>query len=350
MLSVVAGSIAAQQAPQDQPPACANPAAAIGVSRVVEVDATGGPLLGNQQYPDHDFLKDGEIVLTFDDGPLRPHTQPVLNALDAHCTKATFFTVGRMALADPAMLREVARRGHTIGTHTWSHRNLAGSSLAKAKEEIELGISAVTKALGAPIAPFFRFPYLADSRAVIGYLGQRNIAVFSIDADSKDYRTKSPEPVRRLILSQLEHQRKGILLFHDIQRSTAAAIGDLLTELKRRGFKVVHLVPKSTVTTVAEYDALADKEIARRKLALAAQPLASRSIVWPMSGQGGAPDVVDKSTPPAVHKVRASAPRDPAGAAPQDSNTAPEAHTAAQKPGKHFRRENEDWWKKQFFD
>lgn len=95
---------------------------ALGVERVVEVDTTKGPRLGHVQYKDIDFLRPGEVVLTFDDGPSHQTTPKVLEALRAHCTKAIFFMVGRMAVAYPDMVRTVEEAGHTIGSHTWSHR------------------------------------------------------------------------------------------------------------------------------------------------------------------------------------------------------------------------------------
>lgn len=236
-------------------PSCSNPAA-IGVSRIVEVDATRGPRFGGQ-FAESSFLNDGEVVLTFDDGPLRAHTSAILSTLAAHCTKATFFMAGRMAVADPAVTQEVARQGHTVGTHTWSHRNLKRLHPAHAQAEIELGVSAVRRAVGAPIAPFFRFPYLSHSQKALAHLEERNIAVFSIDIDSFDYRTRDAANVRRKVLDKLAAKRKGIILLHDIHASTAAALPGLLDELKNRGFRVVHLVPKDAAQTVASYDGLA---------------------------------------------------------------------------------------------
>ena len=255
--------------------------AMLGVSRVVEIDTSSGPRFG-QQYRNSDLLQDKEVVLTFDDGPMRPYTRPVLEALSAHCTKATFFMVGRMAVADPEMVREVAKRGHTIGTHTWSHRHLNTLTPSQAQGEIELGLSAVQHALGQPVAPFFRFPYLADSKSLLARLGARDIAVFSIDADSFDYRTPSPDTVHRTIISQLQSKGKGIILFHDIQPSTARGLKRLLDDLKVRGFKVVHLVPKSKATTLAEYNEAAVRELTRRSSIAASDPLARRSLVWPI--------------------------------------------------------------------
>ncbi|MCL4767786.1 MAG: polysaccharide deacetylase family protein [Hyphomicrobiaceae bacterium] len=276
---------------------------AIGVSRTVEIDTSSGPRFGNLQYKDIDFLREGEVVLTFDDGPMRRHTLAVLDALDAHCAKAIFFTVGRMAVADPEMLQEVAMRGHTIGTHTWSHKNLRSLSAAQARAEIELGLSAVQAALGAPVAPFFRFPYLSDPPGMQAFLQQRGIGIFSIDADSYDYRTPSGATVQRNILSQLTERKKGILLFHDIQPSTARALKGLLDELKARGYRVVHLVPKEAATTVAEFDEMAEEVLGKKRLAASGSPPAKRSTAWPLAAgttADGAGSAAAVSAPPAT--------------------------------------------------
>src|SRR5262245_19534788 len=151
----------------------------LGVSRTVQIDTTTGPKFGFQYTDAVNFLEEGEVVLTFDDGPLRAYTRPVLEALSAQCTKATFFLVGRMAAADPEMVKEYARRGHTVGTHTWSHANLAHLGAPKARAELEMGFSAVQQAMGKPIAPFFRFPYLSSSTSMSNYLHSRQIATFS---------------------------------------------------------------------------------------------------------------------------------------------------------------------------
>lgn len=227
---------------------------ALGVSRVVEIDATGGPRFGRLQYRDHDFLQDGEVVLTFDDGPHPSFTPMILDALDEHCTKATFFILGQRALSFPAQLREVGRRGHTIGTHTWSHANLGRSSAAQIEYQVELAISAVQFALGGPTAPFFRFPYLSDPSGAQNYLRGRDIANISIDVDSHDFRTKSPSRMISNVLRGLKEKKKGIILFHDIQPSTAHGIHQMLAELKARGYRVVHLRPKQSQSTIAAYD------------------------------------------------------------------------------------------------
>jgi peptidoglycan/xylan/chitin deacetylase (PgdA/CDA1 family) len=258
---------------------CAAGAEALGVSRTVEIDPSTGPRFGSQ-YKEHELLADGEVVLTFDDGPSRIYTKPILDALDAQCTKATFFLVGQMAVADPEMVQEYARRGHTVGTHTWSHANLRWLSPPRARAQIELGFSAVQQAMGKPIAPFFRFPYLSDGKWLAEYLRSRKVAAFSIDVDSKDYLTHDPSAVHRKVMAQLAREHKGIILFHDIQPSTARALPGILAALKAKGYRVVHLKPKDPVATVAEFDTEAHRVLAARSLG-EGRSLAKRALTWP---------------------------------------------------------------------
>src|SRR5579864_2561738 len=131
---------------------------ALGVARTVQIDTTGGPGFGFEHFKTHDFLRPKEVVLTFDDGPWPGNTPAVLAALRAECVKATFFPIGKHAMYHPQILKQVAEQEHTIGTHTWSHLDLTKLTPDQAKDEIELGASAVHFALGAQAAPFFRFP------------------------------------------------------------------------------------------------------------------------------------------------------------------------------------------------
>ena len=234
---------------------------ALGLSRTVEIDTTGGPGFGFEQYRLHDFLMPKEVVLTFDDGPWPENTRAVLEALDEHCTKATFFIIGKHALWHPDILRDVAARGHTVGSHTWSHANLRKAKDDKAKEEIEKGLSAVKLALGSDPAPFFRFPYLQDPKELVDYLGSRNIAIFSHDVDSFDFKFRKPESVVKSVMSKLDKKGKGIILLHDFQKATAKALPDLLKQLAAEGYKVVHITANGPATTLDEFDQLAQAEI-----------------------------------------------------------------------------------------
>lgn len=241
-------------------PACANPDA-LGVSRTVQIDTTGGPGFGMDHYKAYDFLREKEVVITFDDGPQARTTPAILDALEAECTKALFFSLGKMALGLPDIIRDVARRGHTIGTHTWSHQDLRKKSDQDAKDEIEKGISAVHRAVGGPIAPFFRYPYLRDSQATLAHLASRNISMFSTDLDSFDFKRQTAEKLVESIMKKVDKRGKGIILMHDIQPHTAKAMPALLAALKKGGYKVVHITAKDELSTLAEYDALIEKDV-----------------------------------------------------------------------------------------
>jgi hypothetical protein len=203
----------------------------------------------------------------------------VLDILDQHCAKATFFMVGQRAMGYSDLVRAVAERGHTVASHTWSHANLKQKSPDGAVAEIELGISGIQKALGRPAAPFFRFPYLSDPQQAINHLGRRDTAIFSIDVDSYDFRTRSPTVVIRNVMGQLKAKGRGIILFHDIQPSTAGALGALLSDLKAGGYRVVHLVPQQGQVTVADYDRRVG--VPSRSLAAAGIPVRQRVAVAP---------------------------------------------------------------------
>ena len=201
--------------------ACDKPGG-MGLSRIVEIDTTGGPGFGFEHFKQYDFLRDKEVVLTFDDGPWPDNTPAVLKALTDECLKATFFEIGEHATWHPEITKQVIEAGMTVGTHTWSHKDLARNPYAKdleqAKQEIEMGISAVhMAAAGGKVAPFFRFPDLQHPPQLLSYLAERNIAVFSTDIDSRDFKMHKPEQVIKSVMSQLEKHGKGIILMHDFQ-------------------------------------------------------------------------------------------------------------------------------------
>lgn len=258
---IASASIAASGAALAQKTTCANPDA-IGIARTIEVDTTGGPGFGFEHFRQHDFLRNKEVLLTFDDGPWPDNTPRVLEALANHCTKALFFPIGKHASYYPEILRKVAEAGHSIGSHTWSHVDLSkkGMSVEDAKAEIEKGVSAVKAAVGGPTAPFFRFPALRHPPELVTYMGERNIGIWSTDMDSFDFTMRTPERVIKAIMTKLEKHGKGIVLMHDFQKHTAEAVPELLKQLKAAGYKIVFVRAKDPVTSIAMYDEMLIKE------------------------------------------------------------------------------------------
>jgi peptidoglycan/xylan/chitin deacetylase (PgdA/CDA1 family) len=254
--AAAAAAPAAAQSAQPARAACTNPNA-LGVGRTVEIDTTGGPGFGFEHFKQLDFLRDKEVVLTFDDGPWPVNTPSVLKTLADECTTGIFFSIGKHATYYPEILKQVYAAGHTVGSHTWSHATLTNKKLTddQKKEEIEKGFSAVKWALGGVSpSPFFRFPALQHPPEMVTYLGERNIAMFSCDLDSFDFKASKAQQVIDVTMKKLDKLGKGIILMHDFHKHTAEALPELLKRLKAGGYKVVAMKAKAPVQTLPQYD------------------------------------------------------------------------------------------------
>jgi peptidoglycan-N-acetylglucosamine deacetylase len=308
--------------------ACASDQVAVtlGVSRTVEIDATSGPVFGSMTRQGHEpsFLKPKEVVLTFDDGPMPWVTKSILDTLDANCTKATFFSVGRMALAYPATVKDVLGRGHTLGTHTYSHPfNMPRMKLDAATSEIERGFAAVSMAANAPVAPFFRFTGLSDSARLVTYLQTRNIATFTVDVVTNDSYIHDPVLLADRTMSEIARKKGGIILFHDIKTTTAKALPVILQRLKADGYTVVHLTSKAPAVPMA--DAMRD---VAPKLARLQNGEPGGSTRLPFYGAIG-PDRAATSTRPRLDVTSvAPSPRERAAATVKPTASAPIASEA----------------------
>ncbi|MGY4237127.1 peptidoglycan/xylan/chitin deacetylase (PgdA/CDA1 family) [Bradyrhizobium sp. USDA 4449] len=236
------GSVKAADCPRED---------ALGTSRILSVDAKTTPRVGLKSFPQTLPLADHEVVLTFDDGPRPKTTSKVLEALAQECVRATFFLVGRSAAEHPEMVRRIAREGHTIGHHTWSHPYMARIPADAARYEIDHGIASDEMALhgvstSTPSTPFFRFPYFESTPAQLDLLQERGIVVFGADLWASDWNDMTPEQELKLITERITAAGKGIILFHDAQARTAAMMPAFLRFLRENGFHIVHIVPADT--------------------------------------------------------------------------------------------------------
>jgi peptidoglycan/xylan/chitin deacetylase (PgdA/CDA1 family) len=225
---------------------CPGNPGALGTSRTLVVDPREHPRIGTMQYPETLPLQDHEVVLTFDDGPLPHNSNQILEILAAECIKATFFEIGRMARAYPEGVRKLRDAGHSIGTHTQNHPlSMNRMPIESARQEIDDGIASVEAALGddKALAPFFRIPGLLRAEAVEDYLASQGIQTWSADFPADDWRHIPASRVYDLAIRRIEAKGKGILLLHDIQARTVAALPRILQELKTRGYRIVHVVP-----------------------------------------------------------------------------------------------------------
>lgn len=220
--------------------------AVIGTSRTISIDANKyRSFNGNERSLG---LRDKEVILTFDDGPIAGKTERVLKTLRDNCVKATFFAVGKMAKAYPNLAKIIVRDGHTLAHHTYDHNRLPKYSRAKASSHIDRGIKLVEKAAYntsyfQPKTPFFRFPYLSTNKTTRDLLRSKKLVAFGTNIDSLDWKKDSPDRIVNRVMKRLAQEKKGIILMHDIHNRTAIMLPKLLARLKRGGYKIVHMVP-----------------------------------------------------------------------------------------------------------
>ena len=149
--------------------------------------------------------------------------------------------VGQMAKNNPKLVRRVLKKGHTVGIHSYSHRDLGKTNAKTAILDVDRSIKAIHAAAGKNVSAFFRFPYLSENQSVNRFLRQNDYGVFAVDVDSKDYRFSNSHSMVNRVMSELKRKGKGIILLHDIKKVTANGIGELLDRLHEGGYKIVHI-------------------------------------------------------------------------------------------------------------
>ena len=171
----------------------------------------------------------GEIALSFDDGPDPEVTPAVLDLLDAHGVRATFFCIGQRAAAHPELCREIVRRGHAVENHSAHHRhNFALLGPRGYARELQAGQGMLTAITG--VAPVFlrapaglRNPFLWPVMARLG------LRLASWTRRGYDTRTRDPARVLRRLLRGL---RAGdILLLHDGHAARTSARRPVVLEV-----------------------------------------------------------------------------------------------------------------------
>jgi peptidoglycan-N-acetylglucosamine deacetylase len=175
------------------------------------------------------------VALTFDDGP-GPETDRLLYTLAAYKARATFFTVGGSAEAQPALLRRMTAAGHLVADHSWSHRDLATLSARKISDELSRTQIAVGAATGRP-SELLRAPYGDVSAQVMNAARVLKLPIVGWSVDTADARDPDPAAVTR---RAIDGARPGsIILMHDAGPATATALPKVLEALAARGYAFV---------------------------------------------------------------------------------------------------------------
>jgi peptidoglycan/xylan/chitin deacetylase (PgdA/CDA1 family) len=166
------------------------------------------------------------LALTFDDGPNPEVTPRLLDLLDRHSARATFFVVGKFARSCPELVRETAARGHLLGNHSETHTRFVFLSPARIQEELMRCQDAVAQATQSEPPRWMRPPYGYRSpflRAEVRHAGLRGVVMWS-----RSFRDWKPQPPERLIhklsrAAQPGNAHGNVILLHDGDHRTQGA-------------------------------------------------------------------------------------------------------------------------------
>jgi peptidoglycan/xylan/chitin deacetylase (PgdA/CDA1 family) len=189
------------------------------------------------------YLEKGEIILSFDDGPHPTRTQQVLKTLKHHQVHALFFAIGSKAKEYPAIIKEVLNQDNIYGSHSNTHQKLPDLSELDAKEEIRRGHLNVTRASNGEDSGFFRFPYGARNTNLAQYLKTSGWSSFFWNMDSLDWKYSEPLTLYNNIVSEINREQKGIILFHDVHQQTVTVLNTVLENLYNAGYSIRIAVP-----------------------------------------------------------------------------------------------------------
>ena len=193
---------------------------------------------GNSNFPG--------VALTFDDGPNEPYTLQILDILDKHNIKATFFMIGKNVEKFPETARRVAEAGHVIGNHTYNHRGPLLNTSLRATGEIKRAEEAIKKVTSLPLY-LFRPPYGATNRWVLRQAERLGYVICQWSVNAGDWRRANPGKIKKKVISEVEGG--AIILMHDGRNlaaghnrtSTVAALPEIILSLQDKGYNFVTL-------------------------------------------------------------------------------------------------------------
>ena len=175
------------------------------------------------------------IALTFDDGP-GPYTAQLLDILDQHGAKATFFLIGSKVSAQADVLRRMHSRGHQLGNHSWSHPELPKLPVGQIAGEIDRTNDAIKQATGVK-PTILRPPYGAVNSAVLEQLRLRGMSSILWSVDTRDWADRNSEIVCSRAVAGAHPG--AIILMHDIHQTSVNAVPCILSALKQQGYSFV---------------------------------------------------------------------------------------------------------------
>lgn len=174
------------------------------------------------------------VAITLDDGPHGSNTQKILDILDAHSARATFFMLGQNVVNNEGVVKDVYSRGNEIGIHTWSHPQLTNLSESSIKSQIEQTSDAIYNVTGYR-PTLVRPPYGSFNKVVKDTLKDYSLILWNID--SLDWKSRDENQIVPLVMNDI--QDGDIILLHDIHSTTVPAVDKIVSELDKQGYQMV---------------------------------------------------------------------------------------------------------------
>jgi len=195
--------------------------------------------------PDETSSFNHQIAFTFDDGPDPTTTPAILDILRDYGIKATFFVIGARAEEHPELIERIVREGHTLGNHTYYHRDLTKLAPEQALEELQDTQAAIDQALGTHsqitlFRPPCGAPYNTETDrlpAFQGFIQEQQMYPVMWNIDSLDWSLKD-QPDRIVDnVAQVTPENGGVILLHDTQPQTVEALPRIIDYYKGRNFQ-----------------------------------------------------------------------------------------------------------------
>jgi len=179
-----------------------------------------------------------ELALTFDDGPNPAWTPRLLDTLERHNVRATFFLVGSYAAKEAALVRRIAESGHLIGNHSWSHPNMAVTGMRKVRDELRRTSEALEQMIGSPVR-FFRPPFGGRRPGALRAAREMGMTPVMWNAMTGDWKESSSDRIAERLMGKIDaNGRRGSasnVVLHDgsnrgphADRGPSVAASDLL--------------------------------------------------------------------------------------------------------------------------
>ncbi|HET8647699.1 MAG TPA: polysaccharide deacetylase family protein, partial [Vicinamibacteria bacterium] len=192
-------------------------------------------------------LPEKTVVLTFDDGPHARHTDRIREILAQHQARAVFFHVGQNLGAlgkddtvqrtrAAAASQRLLEAGHTLANHSFTHSFLPKLDDGKLQAEIQM-TERMLREVSQSRSALFRAPYGARNAKVKDALAAHSLRSVMWNIDSQDWADPVPSSIADRVVRRVESEKRGIILFHDIQQRTVEALPLVLDALAARGYR-----------------------------------------------------------------------------------------------------------------